>query len=410
MRVPGALAAILIAAAAGAQSPPLDRAIEKLWREESESDRLKATREILRLDPDFDAIYQRLEVGPAYAARVKKGLVEESRNVSDLRHEYVFLVPEDYDPKNKYRVAFYLHGGVSRREPWQKGESWWRRFDRFDGEPQISVFPSSWRGALWWQGSQVENLKAILDRLKRDYNVDEERVYLFGVSDGATGVYYHGFKAPTIWAAFFAFIGHLGVLQNPGVGVDGYLFVDNLRNKPFYVVNGETDELYPIDQVRLYVEDVQRAGVELVFRTHPGGHNTRFWNSERQAIADFAESHPRKTYPDRLSWETERTDRFARLHWLVIDELLPGAQSGRVDLARAGNSIEATTRGVSRFRLLLSPEQFDFEEPIEVVANGAGAFRGKVLRSQETLLEWAARDLDRTMLFGAEVEIRLDTP
>jgi predicted esterase len=409
VRVSTALALLLLASpSVPAQSPPLDRAIEKLWEQESESGRLKAAKEILRLDPEFDLLYQRLQVGRAYSSKVKTGLVEESRKAGDLRHEYVFLVPEDYDPKQRYRVSFYLHGGVNRREPWEKGDSWWRRFDRFDGVAQISVFPSSWRGALWWQSSQIENLQAILNRIKRDYNVDEERVYLFGVSDGATGVYYHGFKAPTPWAAFFAFIGHLGVLQNPAAGVDGYLFLDNLANKPFYIVNGETDELYPVERVRPYIEDLERAGVELVFRPQPGGHNTRFWNGEREAIEAFATSHPRKSFPDRLSWETERTDRFARLHWLVIDELAEGTESGRVDLERKGNVVAAMTRGVARFRLLLSPEQFDFAEGVEVVANGVTAFRGRVEPRRETLLEWVSKDLDRSMLFAAEVEVRLD--
>ena len=100
------------------------------------------------------------------------------------RLEYAFQVPEDYDPDKKYLVAFYLHGGVSRAEPWRKGDPWWKVFDRPFGSEQISVFPSSYRGALWWQSSQIENLKAILNRIAREYNVDENRVALAGVSDG----------------------------------------------------------------------------------------------------------------------------------------------------------------------------------------------------------------------------------
>jgi len=81
--------------------------------------------------------------------------------------------------------------------------------------------------------------------------------------------------------------------------------------------------------------------------------------------------------------------------------------SGRVDLVRTGNTIAATTRGVTAFTLLLSPDQFDFTRPVTVVANGRTAFAGRVQPDVRTLLKWAAADNDRTMLFGAELHITL---
>ena len=85
-----------------------------------------------------------------------------------------------------------------------------------------------------------------------------------------------------------------------------------------------------------------------------------------------------------------------------------GGTSGRVDLVRAGNVMTATTRGVAAFTLLLSPDQFDFAKPVKVVANGRTVFDGKVEKNLRTLLTYAASDNDRTMLFGAELHIKLD--
>jgi hypothetical protein len=85
-----------------------------------------------------------------------------------------------------------------------------------------------------------------------------------------------------------------------------------------------------------------------------------------------------------------------------------GGASGRVDLTRAGNTVSATTRGVAAFTLLLSPDQFDFGKPVKVVANGRTVFDGKVEKNVRTLLKYAASDNDRTMLFGAELHIKLD--
>ena len=81
--------------------------------------------------------------------------------------------------------------------------------------------------------------------------------------------------------------------------------------------------------------------------------------------------------------------------------------SGRVDLARHGNVVEARTRGVRMFTLLLSPSKFDFNKPVKVVANGRTVFEDRVEPRVDTLLKWAARDNDRMMVFGAELHIDL---
>ena len=74
---------------------------------------------------------------------------------------------------------------------------------------------------------------------------------------------------------------------------------------------------------------------------------------------------------------------------------------------RKGNTIEATTKDVAAFTLLLSPDEFDFNQPVKVVANGRAVYEGRVQPNLGTLLKWAARDNDRTMLYGAELKIQL---
>jgi poly(3-hydroxybutyrate) depolymerase len=81
--------------------------------------------------------------------------------------------------------------------------------------------------------------------------------------------------------------------------------------------------------------------------------------------------------------------------------------SGRVDLTRSGNTVTAATRGVAAFTLLLSPDQFDFSQPVRVVANGRTVFAAKVQKDLRTLLKYAAADNDRTMLFAAEIHLDL---
>ncbi len=83
------------------------------------------------------------------------------------------------------------------------------------------------------------------------------------------------------------------------------------------------------------------------------------------------------------------------------------APSGRIELVRDDNTVRVRTRGVRRYVLLLSPAQFDFSRPVRVITNDAESFHGTVVADPRVLLQWAARDDDRTMLFGAELEIKV---
>jgi predicted esterase len=404
----------------GWQSSAQDAVLAEFFAAEDASERAEVGHRLVQLSVDFSLLHARLRTGRVYRDDVATGRLEWSRTGAGGEHHAVILVPDDYNPLNRYRVCFYLHGGVNRTDRPENGDTWWRRFDRFDGVEQISVFPASWRGSLWWQPSQIENLVAILDRLETHYNVDENQVFLYGVSDGGSGVYYFAMKASTPWAGYFAFIGHPSVLSNPSTGVIGEMFEGNLVNKPLYVVNGETDRLYPAARVRPYVEAFREHGATVVFRPQPGGHNTRWWNGESPRIEAFMDEHARDPLPERISWETEDPHRFGRFSWLVIDELdldgneragglFPHAKtSGRIVVDRRGNAIEVAADGVKRYTLLLAPDEIDFDEPLRVNTNGVVSYEGNVERSVETLLKWAARDNDRTMLFGAELTIELE--
>jgi hypothetical protein len=225
------------------------------------------------------------------------------------------------------------------------------------------------------------------------------------------------------------------VLSNPATPVEGELYLTNLVNLPAYVINGGRDQLYPVSATEPYIVLLKRAGAPLVFRPQMlAGHDISWWPSERGAIEEFERRHPRDPLPDRVTWRTDRTDRDNRFRWLVIDTLDERRSSsrlddyntvefvnppitedvfrnrrpsGRVDLERSGNTVRARSRGVGAFTLLLSPSEFDFERPLEVTVNGREVFKGPIKKDVRTLLQAAARDEDRTMLFGAELRIEV---
>ena len=463
----------------------------------------------------FDETFARLRQGRLYSRDVARGLVQGSHRGESGEYFYTLDVPESYDPARKYQVRVQLHGGVGRIESSTSP----RPGSRLPGVEQIYVMPSAWRDAPWWSGRQVDNLRAILDVVKRTYNVDENRVALSGVSDGGTGAYYMAMRDTTPFASFLPLNGFILVLENERAEADGDLFPNNLLNKPLFIVNGGRDPMYPTSAVDPYVEHLKRSGVDLVYRPQPSaGHDTSWWPEIKDAFERFVADHPRKPLPDSLTWESGPPNIPSRAHWLVIDRLagsdvsdvsdslagdvnrmsthpaldfgirasgtrinrvvkgssaeqiglrpgdivaavngqaieagldvaellrgypsgrpvmfivtrggesvrltgrfaptaLPGEsaamfprqrESGRIDLARHGNSADVKSRGVAAFTLLLSPDQFDLNRAVTVVVNGRTLFDGNVQKDIRTLLKWAARDNDRTMLFAGELHV-----
>jgi hypothetical protein len=409
-----------------ATSKDVDTAFAAFWAAPNARDAAKVVPEIVESGVTFDEAWRRLKAGRPYAAGVPKGVIKSSYSAHGKEFFYAVNVPESYQPSRRYQVRIQLHGGVSRVSNEPRGDG---TIGALAGAEQIYILPYAWSEAPWWREEQIENIATILDTVKRSYNVDENRVVLCGVSDGGSGVFYVAMRDTTPYASFSPLNGFIMVLD--GVHA-GDLFPNNLRNKPFFIVNGGLDPLYPIRMVGPYVEHLKKSGVEVMYKPQFGAaHNTRWWPELKDSFEAFVHDHPRNPLPDTLTWESSATAADKRAHWLIIEKLAAASPnqpplddvnrvkelgrnlfvhdhpSGRVDLVRTGNTVKAVTRGVTDFLLLLSPDAFDFTQPIRVETNGQVAFNGLVRKNIATLFEWAARDNDRTMLYAAELRVRV---
>ena len=207
---------------------------------------------------------------------------------------YWLVVPDGYDPAKKYQVRFQLHGGVMREDSTLRGDG----AVRLAGAEQIYISPAGWTEAPWWSDQQVASLRAILDDVKRDYNVDENRVVVSGVSDGGTGAYYVAMRDTTPYASFLPLNGYVLVLRSPELEIRGDLFLNNLRNKPFFIVNGGKDPLYPIDAVEPSLVHMNAGGVRMVYRPQPdAGHDTSWWPALKDDFEKLRADAPSRPAP-----------------------------------------------------------------------------------------------------------------
>lgn len=491
-----------------------DAAFAAFWEAADPDTAHAASAAILDSGITFADAFARLRTGRPYSRHVPTGVVLDSRHGDGEEFFYSVDVPPTYDPGRRYRVRVQLHGGVGAGEDNRRRGT--GAIGGMAGDEQIYIIPTAWLDVPWWSEKQLRNLRAILDRVKRTYNIDENGVVVSGVSDGGTASYYIAMRDTTPYASFLPLIGSLMQLAGRTLNLDD-VYPNNLLNKPFFVVNTGRDLLYPTRDIDPVIRNLQRAGVRVEYRPRPDGeHDVAWWPAVRPEFERFANGRPRVAYPDVLTWQSGQGDRFNRAHWLVIDEvaetadtklpdvnqiptpkalvfgmLTSGARvtrvipnsdaaalglrnrdvivaingdpvgadadldlvfgtccpagaavavtvsrgnervllegtiggrtlygdnvplfprrrpSGRVDLVKSGNTVRAATSGVAAFTLLLSPDAFDFRQPVTVIANGQVVHDRGVVPSLATLLRWAAADNDREMLFGAELRVRL---
>lgn len=410
----------------------LDAAFAAFWDADNPGEAEREGQRVVAAGASFDRVWAQLKTGRTYK-KDATGAQEMATTVHGTRLDNVVEIPADYDPARKWPLRVQLHGGVARSAP-AAGEPAGRPLtsSRIPGESQIYLHPRAWNGSEWWRAVQVDNIFNLVDAIKRKYNVDESRIYVTGISDGGTGVLFLAMRAATMWQACLSLNGHPLVLANPEVGADQQLYTTNLANCPLYLVNGGRDRLYPAASVSPFVDMMKRADVAPEFHVHPeAGHDTSWWPVERPLYEQYLAAHPRAAHPESLTWETDRVDRYNRIRWLVINalgkrtsdgalndvnsvEMRSGHRqpvydrtrpSGRVDIVRKGNTFDARTRGVQAFTLLLSPDVVDFSKSVQVTVNGRTAFEGVVRKDVATLVKWAARDNDRTMLYGAELAV-----
>ena len=341
--------------------------------------------------------------------------------------------------RSPWQVRVQLHGGVNRpasatvggaaleeEDAAQRGgraeRAGQRRENRIRGENQIYIHPNGFAGAEWWHAHQVENILRLVDRIKRRYNVDESRIYLTGISDGGTGVYYMAMKNPTLWSSFLPLNGSIKVLGNPSLRADGEMFAANLANRPFYIVSGEQRSSLSGRDVATHVEAFNAAWrLARVPPAADAGHDTSWWPYERRMFEQLrqAEAARGASAPSVVADRARRSVQSRRLardrqaghgddghRFRAARHLRPPSPVRTRGHRPRRQHVHGADAGHKRVHGAAVPRRRSTSpSPVAVRVNDKYVFDGLVKRDAAVLLKWAARDNDRTRLYGAEVKI-----
>lgn len=283
------------------------------------SEQAEIINSILSLNPLPENVENLLKEGKEYPADVKKGWQVLTTACSDGKSRPFHLyVPQSYEEAKRSPVLINLHGAVSRptllSEEMLKGsrEMWSPQANQY-----IQILPLGQAGCEWWSEVGASAILGALQTVKKRYNVDENRIYLTGFSDGGSGAFYIALYHSTPFAAFAPLNGFVGVAEMSGKQVH----LPSLSNKPLYVVNCGQDRLYPAEEVSQFVDEMKKAGAKVTFKVYEkAGHDFSYGDTEKPLIMDFFERNPRNPFPAKLTVETANAG-LGRVHYIRIDRI-----------------------------------------------------------------------------------------
>lgn len=124
----------------------------------------------------------------------------------------------------------------------------------------IVIMPQCPVDTFW--AARVESIVEFIQQLKNEYNVDEDRVYLTGLSMGGYGTWFTSMARPDLFAAIAPVCGG-GMAWNAGV-----------LTMPIWAFHGAEDSLVSVTQTDEMVSKLKELGRDVTYTRIDGvGHN-----------------------------------------------------------------------------------------------------------------------------------------
>jgi hypothetical protein len=125
----------------------------------------------------------------------------------------------------------------------------------------------------------------VLAEVRKEFNVDEKRIYLIGHSMGGAGTYHLGSKYAEIWAGLGPIAAATSSPKN----------VAKLKNIPVFVVHGDNDTAVKVDSARKCVAKLKEAKIVHEYLEIAGGGHGDVIGTGMPKIFEYFEKHAAKT-------------------------------------------------------------------------------------------------------------------
>jgi len=182
-------------------------------------------------------------------------------NPSGQRMPYRLFIPPGYDNSKPYPLVLWLHGaggaGTNNRAQISQdqipGTHTWTKPQNQAKFPTFVLVPQS---PTNWISDGVESLSPemllvleILEAVRTEFNIDRNRIYVAGQSDGGVGTWNVITQRPDLFAAAIPLCGG-------GDPSQAY----RLAKMPIWAFHGARDPIIPVAESRKMIAAIQKAG------------------------------------------------------------------------------------------------------------------------------------------------------
>lgn len=215
---------------------------------------------------------------------------QQARSIEQTIHlEYLLFLPKDYQkhPGKKWPLILFLHGAGERGDDLElvKSHGIAKMVEEEPDFPFITISPQCPENTRW--GEYPRTLKAILDQVMAEFAVDEQRIYLTGLSMGGFGTWSMAMDYPNLFAAIAPICG--GGLSE---------FVAIIKDVPVWAFHGAEDPAVPLEASQRMVDALQVSGGNVRFTVYHGvGHDSWTQTYENPELYEWFLQHSRA---DRL--------------------------------------------------------------------------------------------------------------
>ncbi len=295
-------------------------------------------------------------------------------DVDDTEQPYGLYLPRKFDAKKRYPLVIMLHGAGSNHRldlkrafgksniPGETDVEASRYFQEWADVDFVVAAPYA-RGTMGYQGVAEKDVMDVLADVKRRFPIDEDRVYLTGLSMGGGGTMWIGLTRPDIWAAIAP------VCPAPPQETSDY--APNALNVPVHFYQGGADPVVPAAGTREWVERLKGMGARVEYDEYPGVQHDSWVPAYKDGqVFKWFGQFKRDRYPDRVRFASSRY-QYSQAYWVRLDQLTSGTVAS-IDAKFTGpNRVEVTTSALGGFTLKLDGHpKYSKRKPVEVVVDG----------------------------------------
>ena len=263
----------------------------------------------------------------------------------------------------------------------------------------------------WTDAGTEEFVLQLVDRARRTWDIDPDKVFFSGHSMGGYGSWTLGAHHADVVAALAPSAG----APTPYMDADGHMIdiaagvVPSLRNVPMVIYQSSDDPRVPPEANRMAVARLEEA------RTRWGGYDFEYWEVDGRehdlppggfkALLEKIAKREREPLPERVVWQPALSWK-RHFYWLWWQAPRRDAIV-QADLDRKANSIHVRCdQPVDGLRVLLNDELLDLDREVLVLLGDepVEVWRGVPERRLSTLLRTAARN-DERLVFDAMVPL-----